>query len=92
MIGRIMPLVAYAVLAFSTVPALAQSADGRFPAPSEGFDARREGIDRGKLETVAYDSTTVGIERKARVYTPPGYSQDQKYPVLYLLQGIGGDE
>ena len=22
----------------------------------------------------------------------PGYSEDQKYPVLYLLHGIGGDE
>jgi enterochelin esterase-like enzyme len=26
------------------------------------------------------------------VYTPPDYSADQKYPVLYLLHGIGGDE
>ena len=26
------------------------------------------------------------------VYTPPGYSADEKYPVLYLLHGIGGDE
>src|SRR6476659_9645164 len=26
------------------------------------------------------------------VYTPPGYSRDKKYPVLYLLHGIGGDE
>ena len=26
------------------------------------------------------------------VYTPPGYSTDTKYPVLYLLHGIGGDE
>src|SRR3954454_20556110 len=30
--------------------------------------------------------------RKARVYTPPGFSKDKKYPVLYLLHGIGGDE
>lgn len=26
------------------------------------------------------------------VYTPPGYSPDKKYPVVYLLHGIGGDE
>ena len=61
------------------------------PAP-KGFDAKRDGIDRGKLETVEYDSTTVGAKRKAQVYTPPGYSKDKKYPVLYLLHGIGGDE
>lgn len=60
--------------------------------PPRGFDKKRDGIERGKLETVAYDSTTVGIQRKAVVYTPPGYTKDQKYPVLYLLHGIGGDE
>jgi GH35 family endo-1,4-beta-xylanase/enterochelin esterase-like enzyme len=63
-----------------------------FPAPPEGFDRSRDGIDRGRLETVEYDSTTVGVKRKARVYTPPGYAKDKKYPVLYLLHGIGGDE
>src|SRR5581483_8176902 len=79
--------------------ALAQPAGGptgdaaeKFPAPPQGFDARRDGIDHGKLETVEYDSTTVGAKRKAQVYTPPGYSTDTKYPVLYLLHGIGGDE
>src|SRR5262249_15181763 len=61
------------------------------PAP-KGFDVQRDGIDRGKLETVAYDSKTVGVKRKAQAYTPPGYSKGKKYPVLYLLHGIGGDE
>ena len=84
--------VTWVVLTYSTVPVLAQSPDGRFPTPPNGFDSRREGIDRGKLEIVEYDSTTVGLPRKARVYTPPGYTTDQKYPVLYLLHGIGGDE
>jgi enterochelin esterase-like enzyme len=41
---------------------------------------------------VEYDSKSVGNKRKALVYTPPGYSADTKYPVLYLLHGIGGDE
>jgi S-formylglutathione hydrolase len=27
-----------------------------------------------------------------QVYTPPGYSEDQKYPVLYLLHGLTGNE
>lgn len=63
-----------------------------FPAPPEGFDKVRDGIARGKLEMVEYDSKSVGAKRKANVYTPPGYSPDTKYPVLYLLHGIGGDE
>src|SRR5919109_1200805 len=63
-----------------------------FPNPPEGFDIPREGIERGKLERVDYDSKTVGVKRWMQVYTPPGYSKDKKYPVLYLLHGIGGDE
>ncbi len=41
---------------------------------------------------IEYDSKTVGTRRKMQVYTPPGYSTEKKYPVLYLLHGIGGDE
>jgi enterochelin esterase-like enzyme len=63
-----------------------------FARAPEGFDKPREGIAHGKIETVEYNSTTVGVNRKALVYTPPGYSSDTKYPVLYLLHGIGGDE
>ncbi len=69
-----------------------QEARKSLPFAPAGFDAKREGIERGKLETVEYDSTTVGGKRKARVYTPPGYATGKKYPVLYLLHGIGGDE
>ena len=63
-----------------------------FPPAPAGFDTRREGIEQGRLEVAEYDSKTVGIKRKMTVYTPPGYSKDQKYPVLYLLHGIGDNE
>lgn len=57
-----------------------------------GFDVERTDVAKGKIDTVAYQSKTVGVQRKALVYTPPGYSKEKKYPVLYLLHGIGGDE
>jgi enterochelin esterase-like enzyme len=63
-----------------------------FPKAPEGFDKVRDGADHGKLERVDYDSTTIGVKRWMEVYTPPGYSKDKKYPVLYLLHGIGGNE
>ncbi|MEN6426542.1 MAG: endo-1,4-beta-xylanase [Phycisphaerales bacterium] len=63
-----------------------------FDDPPAGFRARRENIPHGELTMVEYDSKTVGTRRKMLVYTPPGYSTDRKYPVLYLLHGIGGDE
>ncbi len=63
-----------------------------FADPPAGFNEKREGIAHGKMEMMEYDSKTVGRKRKMLVYTPPGYSANQKYPVLYLLHGIGGDE
>lgn len=63
-----------------------------FPEPPKEIDVKREGIPHGKLEMIEYDSKTVGTKRKLQVYTPPGYTKEKKYPVLYLLHGIGGDE
>jgi enterochelin esterase-like enzyme len=96
---RIVAFIAWMALALTACTALAQpegeqksEQTEKFGTPPQGYDTRREGVERGKVETIEYDSTTVGIKRQARVYTPPGYSADQKYPVLYLLHGIGGDE
>ena len=90
----ILTILASAFLSWPIAPAFAQKGDltDKYPEPPKGYDQKRDNIDRGKLETVEYDSTTVGAKRKARVYTPPGYTRDKKYPVLYLLHGIGGDE
>jgi enterochelin esterase-like enzyme len=63
-----------------------------FDDPPANLVAKRDNISHGKLEMIEYDSKTVGTTRKMFVYTPPGYTSDQKYPVLYLLHGIGGDE
>jgi len=57
-----------------------------------GFDIVREDISKGKIDSVTYNSKIVGVNRRALIYTPPGYSEKTKYPVLYLLHGIGGDE
>ena len=54
----------------------------KYTTAPEGFDRKRDGIERGKTETVEYDSKTVGTKRKVIVYTPPSYTRDRKYPVL----------
>lgn len=86
------PLFAGILLALSASTVPAQTDAPSLPQPPAGFDTRREGIEHGKLETVEYDSTTVGLKRKAQVYTPPGFDRNRTYSVLYLLHGIGGDE
>jgi enterochelin esterase-like enzyme len=67
----------------------AQTFDKQAP---QGFDIEKKEISHGKIDTVTYESKTVGTQRKALVYTPPGFEKKAQYPVLYLLHGIGGDE
>jgi enterochelin esterase-like enzyme len=46
----------------------------------------------GNMKREAYFSKTTGVQRHCNVYTPPGFSKDKKYSVLYVLHGIGGTE
>ncbi|MDM1296351.1 esterase family protein [Sphingobacterium sp. N143] len=61
-------------------------------AAPKGFDVEKKLAVAGKIDSIMYPSKTVGVSRKALVYTPPGYDTTKRYPVLYLLHGIGGDE
>ena len=63
-----------------------------FPEPPADYRAPPVAGLRGRVEPFEYDSTVTGTRRKALVYLPPGYSSDGRYPVLYLLHGIGGNE
>src|SRR5262249_26043766 len=63
-----------------------------YPEPPAGFNAKRDDVPHGEVKAVQYDSKSLGTRRQMRVYTPPGYSSDKKYPVLYLLHGIGGND
>src|SRR4051812_2157719 len=65
--------------------------DASHHAPPE-FDSMHNDIPHGTIDTITYVSKTVGTNRRTLIYTPPGFSKKKKYPVLYLLHGIGGDE
>lgn len=51
-------------------------------------------VPHGTVSKVWYPSATAGFDRRLTVYTPAGYEKNTKtrYPVLYVLHGIGGDE
>tara|TARA_R110002012_G_scaffold168842_4_gene332526 strand:- start:37318 stop:38169 length:852 start_codon:yes stop_codon:yes gene_type:complete len=82
------PVILFAVLVLCRC-AVAQETIKQIPV---GFDAVQAAIPHGKIDSVMYPSKTVGNDRRVLIYTPPGYSKKKKYPVLYLLHGIGGDE
>jgi enterochelin esterase-like enzyme len=59
---------------------------------SEWWDFKE--VPHGTVQAVWYPSPTLKLaSRRMMIYTPPGYETSaQKYPVLYLLHGGGGDE
>lgn len=77
---------------FHSVNTTMVSDSGDFSDPPTGYDRYNSGIAHGRVSTVTYYSTTVGVNRQTLIYTPPDYSEEKKYNVLYLLHGIGGDE
>jgi enterochelin esterase-like enzyme len=63
------------------------------PAHDADFYALKN-VPHGNVQQVLFPSPSTGIERRAFVYTPPGYGANTatRYPVLYLQHGWGEDE
>ena len=50
-------------------------------------------VPHGAVQRLEYQSKSIDKAREAIVYLPPGYDRGtDRYPVLYLLHGAGGDE
>jgi S-formylglutathione hydrolase FrmB len=74
----------------STAPASepATPAAASAPAPAEPVAAGT-----GTVAEQTFRSAALGVDKSYRVYLPAGYAaSDRRYPVVYLLHGITGDE
>lgn len=50
-------------------------------------------VPHGSVSKVWYHSDVLDLDRRLTVYTPAGYeTSGKRYPVFYLLHGMGGDE
>lgn len=87
MFARILAIASLLVSApaFSSDPA-------NLPVPPQGFDSKSNSAPHGKVDVSVSYPTRNYNSQKVSVYTPPGYSTSQKYPVVYLMHGIGGNE
>jgi enterochelin esterase-like enzyme len=63
------------------------------PAHDADFYALKN-VPHGHVDQILFPSPSTGTQRRAFVYTPPGYDKNQgtRYPVLYLQHGWGEDE
>ncbi|MBE6049697.1 MAG: hypothetical protein E7214_03305 [Clostridium sp.] len=60
--------------------------------PPYGFKSYKQGVKYGSVKQVSYYSSVTRNTRRCNVILPPNYNASKKYPVLYLLHGIGGNE
>lgn len=56
------------------------------------LDITQSGVKYGKVEKQEYYSDITEKYRKVKVILPEGYTQEKKYPVIYLFHGGMGDE
>lgn len=63
------------------------------PAHDADFYALKD-VPHGRVEQILFPSPSSATQRRAFVYTPPGYDKNarERYPVLYLQHGWGEDE
>ncbi|WP_305097951.1 alpha/beta hydrolase-fold protein [Croceibacterium aestuarii] len=63
------------------------------PAHDADFYALKD-VPHGNVQQILFPSPSTGTQKRAFVYTPPGYDANQsaRYPVLYLQHGWGEDE
>lgn len=59
--------------------------------PVEAYVTRND-VKYGTVKHETYHSETTGMERGFNILLPADYSEEKKYPVVYLLHGIFGDE
>lgn len=62
------------------------------PGPESSLYAVND-VPHGTVSAIWCPSPSLHLTRRMLVYTPPGYETGrERYPVLYLLHGAGGDE
>lgn len=65
--------------------------DANLEVPKDFWD-KKANVNYGEVKNIEYYSTATNSTRKAKVILPEGYTNKNKYPVIYLLHGIGGNE
>jgi S-formylglutathione hydrolase FrmB len=75
------------------VAATSQAASAAAVPPAAGADLPIAAPQKGTVATKTFHSDALGVDKSYLVYLPEGYESSQtRYPVIYMLHGLGGDE
>jgi S-formylglutathione hydrolase FrmB len=78
--------------AHSTAAPAAPSADQPAAVATRATAATGE-LPSGEVHDQTFHSPSLGVDKRYYVYLPAGYAgSERRYPVIYLLHGLGGNE
>lgn len=89
---RSFSILAVLLAVLLAIPVCSMAAETLPTFPPSGYDQVKNNIPHGQVSYITYQSMATNSQRRARIYLPPGYSTNNKYSVMYLLHGIGGNE
>ena len=90
-VKKVIPVL-FGLALLTAVPVCQVEAAALPTTPTSGYDKVQSNIPHGQVSYISYQSKATNSTRRARIYLPPGYSTSNKYSVMYLLHGIGGNE
>ena len=90
-VKKVIPVL-FGLALLTAVPVCQVEAAALPTTPPSGYDKVQSNIPHGQVSYISYQSKATNSTRRARIYLPPGYSTSNKYSVMYLLHGIGGNE
>ena len=90
-VKKVMPVLLGLALLTTATPVSQVEAAALPATPPSGYDQVKN-VPHGQVSYISYQSKATNSTRRARIYLPPGYSASNKYSVMYLLHGIGGNE
>ena len=90
-VKKVIPVL-FGLALLTAVPVCQIEAAALPTTPPSGYDKVQSNIPHGQVSYISYQSKATNSTRRARIYLPPGYSTSNKYSVMYLLHGIGGNE
>ena len=57
--------------------------------PPSDYDKKKDNVEYGSFTNISYYSDITKSNRTANVVLPPNYDTSKKYPVVYMMHGIG---
>ncbi len=91
LVKKVVPVLFSLALLATAVPVYQVQAATLPSTPPSGYDQVKS-VPHGQVSYISYQSKATNSTRRARIYLPPNYSTSNKYSVMYLLHGIGGNE